>query len=207
MNYSDLSSPAFYQDPYPLYQLLRQAGALVPIAPSTLITGRFETVQALLLDRKMGKAYLEAVRNRYGEEGVHQPVYQALSRVLLMMNPPTHTRLRSLLMKAFNARQIDLLRDISQTTADELVDALPKGHPFDLVSQFAVPMPIRIICKMMDVRVEDAPMLGREVGQVAQALEAAPLNAAQLAAANRSAINLESYLGLDQAEREFLSQA
>jgi cytochrome P450 len=193
MNYTDLASADFYKDPYPLYQRLRQAGPLVPIAPRTLITGHSDVVRALLVDRKMGKEYMEAVRTRYGEAGVHQPVFQALSRMLLMMNPPAHTRLRALLMKAFNARQIDLLREILQSSADELIDALPADQPFDLVSQFALPMPIRIICRMMDVRVDDAPMLGAEVGRLAQALEAAPLSADQLASANTALSNLEAY--------------
>jgi cytochrome P450 len=193
MNYTDLASPDFYKDPYPLYQRLRDAGQLVPIAPRTLISGHFDVIRALLVDRKMGKAYMEAVRSRYGEAGVQQPVFQALSRMLLMMNPPAHTRLRTLLMKAFNARQIDLLREISQSTADELIDALPAGQPFDIMSQFALPMPIRIICRMMDVRVEDAPMLGADVGRLAQAFEAAPLNADQIAMTNTALSNLEAY--------------
>lgn len=193
MKYTDLASPEFYKDPYPLYQRLREAAPLVPIAPNTLITGQSDVIHALLVDRKMGKAYLQAVQSRYGEAGVQQPVFQALSRVLLMMNPPAHTRLRALLMKAFNARQIDLLRDTSHAVADELIDALPKDQPFDLVSGFAVPMPIRIICKMMDLNVDDAPMLGAEVSYLVQALEAAPLSEEQLAKANAANSNLEAY--------------
>jgi cytochrome P450 len=193
MNYTDLSSADFYKDPYPVYQRIRQEGRLVQVAPNTLITGHYDIVHALLVDRKMGKCYLESVRSRYGEEGVHQPVFQALSRMFLMMNPPAHTRLRALLMKAFNAKQIELLHGISQSVADELIDALPADGPFDLVSEFAVPMPIRIICRMMDLCVEDALMLGAEVGQVAQSLEPAPLSADRLASANRAARNLEAF--------------
>jgi cytochrome P450 len=193
MNYTDLSSADFYKDPYPVYQRIRQEGRLVPVAPNTLITGHYDIVHALLVDRKMGKCYLESVRSRYGEEGVHQPVFQALSRMFLMMNPPAHTRLRALLMKAFNAKQIEFLEGVSQSVADELIDALPADGPFDLVSEFAVPMPIRIICRMMDLCVEDALRLGAEVGQVAQSLEPAPLSADRLASANRAARNLEAF--------------
>ncbi|MFM0290501.1 cytochrome P450 [Paraburkholderia megapolitana] len=193
MNYTDLASPDFYRDPYPVYQLLRQAGNLVPIAPRTLITGHADIARTVLADRKMGKSYLEAVRTRYGEAGVSQPAFQALSKMLLMMNPPAHTRLRALLMKAFNSRQIDLLRDISQSTADELIDALEANRPIDLVSEFAAPMPIRIICKIMDVPLDHAPTLGANVGRLAQTLEAAPLSPEQIAAANTALENLEHY--------------
>ena len=193
LQYSDLASPDFYRNPYPLYEKLRAAGPFVQMAPKALITGRAETVRAVLLDRKMGKAYLQAVHSRYGEAGVQQPVFQALSRTLLMMNPPTHTRLRALLMKAFNAKQIDSMREMSQASSDELIDALPTDRTFDLVSGFTTPMPVRLICKMMDMPVEDALMLGGEVSKMGQALEAAPLNAEQLAAANAANVSLEAY--------------
>lgn len=64
-----------------------------------------------------------------------------------------------------------MLREVSQTVADELIYALPADQPFDLVSNFAVPMPVRIICRMLDVRVDDVPMLGAEVGQMVLSLE------------------------------------
>src|SRR5258708_32828641 len=100
----------------------------------------------------MGKGYLDTVRVRYGEEAVHQPAFQAMSRMFLMMNPPAHTRLRALLMKAFNARQIELLREVTQAVADQLIDALPANRPFDLVPSFAVPLPVTIICRRLNVR-------------------------------------------------------
>jgi len=193
MKYSDLASTEFYQNPYPLYERLRQAGPLVQIAPNTLIAGRYESVRAVLADKKMGKAYMLAVQSRYGESGPRQPAFQMLSRVLLMMNPPTHTRLRALLMKAFNSKQVELMRETIEAVADELVDALPSDKPFDLVSDFAVPMPLRIICRMMDVPLADASMLGAETERFAQALEAAPLNAEQLERANAATQNMAAY--------------
>jgi len=193
MQYSDLASPDFYRNPYPLYEQLRAAAPMVPIAPNTLITGRAEIVRAVLLERKMGRAYMDAVRSRYGEEGVAAPVFQALSRVMLMLNPPSHTRLRALLMKAFNARQIEAMREITHQVANDLISALPTHGSFDLVKGLTGPMPITIICRMMDIRVDDALMLGDEACKVVQALEAAPLSQQQLADANSATLNLEGY--------------
>jgi cytochrome P450 len=193
MKFTDLSSAEFYKDPYPLYQRVRDEGRLVPIAPNAFMTAHYDIIQALLVDRKMGKGYLDGIRVRYGDEGVHQPVFQTMSRMFLQMNPPAHTRLRALLMKAFNARQIELLRKITQAVADELIDALPADRPFDLVSKFAVPMPVRIICQLLDLRVDDAPMLGAKVGEMVLSLEAAPLDAGRLAGANAAARDLEAY--------------
>lgn len=103
MNLADFSSPAFFDNPYPIYERLRQAGDLVPIGPSLMMTGRYDLIEALLHDRRMGKAYMPSVIARYGPLAVEQPVFRAISRMFLMANPPEHTRLRTLLMHSFNA--------------------------------------------------------------------------------------------------------
>ena len=193
MKFSDLSSPAFFENPYPFYERLRAQGALIPLAPNIVITGHYAMVDALLRDRRMGKTYMPSVVARYGESGPEQPVFQALSRMFLMMNPPVHTRLRSLLMAAFNARQIDLLRDTAQSTADSLIDALEPGAEFDLVSDYALPLPVNVICRLLDVPVEDGVKLGSAASHFGNALEAAPMDATHLAAANEATQTLECY--------------
>jgi cytochrome P450 len=95
-------------------------------------TGHYDIIDALLVGRKMGWGYMEDVRMRYGEEGGPATAFQALSRMYLMMNPPKHTRLRAPSVKAFCAKQIELLRTVSQAVAGELIDAIPKCRPFDL---------------------------------------------------------------------------
>jgi cytochrome P450 len=95
MKFGDLSSPAFFEDPYPLYERIRGEGAFISLAPNTLLTGRYAVADVLLHDRRMGKACMERAIVRYGETAREQPVFQALSRTFLMMNPPTHTRLRA----------------------------------------------------------------------------------------------------------------
>ncbi|WP_158938065.1 cytochrome P450 [Burkholderia sp. S171] len=193
MKFSDLSSPAFFENPYPFYEQLRAQGALIPLAPNVVITGHYAMVDALLRDRRMGKTYMPSVVARYGESAPEQPVFQALSRMFLMMNPPAHTRLRSLLMAAFNARQIDLLRDTAQSTADSLIDALDPGAEFDLVTDYALPLPVNVICRLLDVPVEDGVKLGSAASHFGNALEAAPMDAVHLAAANEATQTLERY--------------
>jgi cytochrome P450 len=193
MKFSDLSSPAFFENPYPFYEQLRGESALVPLAPNVMLTGRYAVIDALLHERRMGKTYMPSVVARYGESGREQPVFQALSRMFLMMNPPAHTRLRSLLMKAFNARQIEMLRDISQCTADSLIDAFEPGAQFDLISDYAMPLPVNIICRLLDVPVEEGVRLGAAASQLASALDAAPMDAARLAQANEATLTLERF--------------
>lgn len=67
MKFTDLSSPAYFDNPYPFYEGIRSAGAFVPLAPSIMLTGRHAVIDALLPDRRMGKTYMPSVVARYGE--------------------------------------------------------------------------------------------------------------------------------------------
>ncbi|SIT35803.1 putative cytochrome P450 133B2 [Paraburkholderia ribeironis] len=193
MNFTDFSSPAFFADPYPLYQQVRDAGPLLPVGANARVTGRFEIIDALLRDRRMGKTYLQSVSARYGDEATGQPVFQALRRTFLMMNPPTHTRLRALLMKAFNARQIGKLRDIVVATAHELVERIGTKAEFDLVSEYALPLPIEIICRLLDIPSAHGTELGVAASRLVSALDLAPLDEHALGEANDAALTLERY--------------
>ena len=80
----------------------------------------------------MGRMYMQSVRTRYAPDKAEAPVFSAFARMMLLMNPPDHTRLRSLLMKAFNASQGERFLQLTQGIADRLVDrfiaaAEPRG--------------------------------------------------------------------------------
>ncbi|TDG03306.1 cytochrome P450 [Paraburkholderia guartelaensis] len=193
MQFSDFSSPAFFANPYPFYEKIRAAGAILPVGPKAFVTGRFEIIDALLRDPRMGKTYLQSVAARYGEAATAQPVFQSLSRTLLMMNPPAHTRLRALLMKTFNARGIEKLTSIVEATTHELLESVGSRAEFDLVSDYAFPLPVRIICRLLDVPVADATALGGAASQLVAAFDLAPLDQNGLHAADEAALTLERY--------------
>ncbi|MEK6421794.1 MAG: cytochrome P450 [Burkholderia gladioli] len=193
MNFSMFSSPAFFADPYPLYAQLRAKGPLLEIAPNARVTGDYAVIDALLRERRAGRTYLESVRVRYGDDKVEMPVFQMLSRMFLMMNPPSHTRLRTLLMKAFNARQVESLREIVDVSTHELLDAIAAKPAFDFVADFAQPLPLNIICRLLDIPFDDGTRLGHAASCMAAAFELAPLDAAMLNEANEGALALERY--------------
>ncbi|MFC9621041.1 cytochrome P450 [Streptomyces sp. NPDC056930] len=77
---------------------------------------------------------------------------------ILSMDPPDHTRLRSLVAKAFTVRQIEKLRpQVRELTAGLLDDMEAAGPPADLVDLFALPLPVAVICRMLGVPTEDRP--------------------------------------------------
>ncbi|PTL81458.1 cytochrome P450 [Vitiosangium sp. GDMCC 1.1324] len=81
---------------------------------------------------------------------------QALSQHMLMTDPPDHTRLRTLVSKAFTPRRVEELRTRITTIAGELLDtARARGSSMDLLDAFAFPLPIIVIAEMLGVPVED----------------------------------------------------
>jgi cytochrome P450 len=75
---------------------------------------------------------------------------------ILTMDPPDHTRLRTLVAKAFTMRRVELLRPRVAELATELLAGLKAaGQPADLVEDFALPIPVAVICELLGVPVED----------------------------------------------------
>jgi cytochrome P450 len=77
---------------------------------------------------------------------------------ILSMDPPEHTRLRTLVAKAFTVRRVEELRPRARAVAVELVeDMTAAGPPADLVDRFALPLPVAVICELLGVPVADRP--------------------------------------------------
>ncbi|GAA0629603.1 cytochrome P450 [Kutzneria viridogrisea] len=117
--------------------------------PCWLVT-RYEDAKLVLGDPRFSRAMSrerDEPRTRLAE---------ASDGGILSMDPPDHSRLRKLVAKAFTVRRVELLRERAQEIADGLVDdMLAKGAPADLVEDFALPLPITVICELLGVPYED----------------------------------------------------
>lgn len=84
--------------------------------------------------------------------GEHRPaVGSALTAHMLNADPPDHTRLRSLVGKAFTSRRVERLSPNIVRTTEELLDGMAaKGTP-DLMADFAIPLTIGVICELLGV--------------------------------------------------------
>ncbi|MDT5042660.1 MAG: hypothetical protein QOE51_3645 [Actinoplanes sp.] len=137
----------------PLYAELRRQEPVVqvqlPFGETAWLATRYEDVRVVLGDARFSRA---------ASVGRDEPrlTPQPIGGGILSMDPPDHSRLRRLVAKAFTARRVDLLRPDTTEIADELVDAMiAGGSPADLVEQFAAPLPIRVICRLLGVPVSD----------------------------------------------------
>jgi len=77
---------------------------------------------------------------------------------ILSMDPPEHSRLRTLVAKAFTVRRVEELRPRARAIAEGLIeDMKAAGPPSDLVDMFALPLPVAVICELLGVPVSDRP--------------------------------------------------
>ncbi|QFZ21419.1 cytochrome P450 [Saccharothrix syringae] len=141
-------------DPEPLFAELRERQPLVRVRlpygePGWLAT-RYEDVKVVLGDPRFSRAAAT------GRDEPRTRLHQAPPGNIMSLDPPEHSRLRRLVTKAFTARRVEQLRPWTRRIADGLVDAmLAKGSPADLVEDFALPLPITVICELLGVPYED----------------------------------------------------
>ncbi len=103
------------------------------------------------------------VKNRGSVPAVGEPAQQPalpaamryLNQHLLSVDPPRHTRLRALIQRAFVPRMIDRLRPRIQSIADELLDPVMARGSIELIGEYAMPLPIRIIAELLGIPLED----------------------------------------------------
>lgn len=193
MKFSDLATPALYADPYPTYEELHADAPLLALAPGVWITGDYQMIDALLRDRRVGHDYLRFIKERYGEEKAKGPRFQSAARMMITNNPPSHTRVRGVLMKAFDGRQVDEFRHLAQETADDLASRIERSGEGDLMTEFALPLTIHVICRLLNTPYEDTAFLNKEIGILARGLDAAPMDEEQLNAGNNASLALQDY--------------
>ncbi len=153
------TDPAFVQNPYPFYETARAHGPFFHWADYDLpCTGNAAAVNAIFRDRRFGR---EAPPEFAPPIPPHLELfYQFENHSMLSLEPPAHTRLRGLVLRAFTSRRIAALApEISELT-HALIDALPKRE-FDLLPLFAQKLPVIIIARLLGVPEDMAPDLLR----------------------------------------------
>ena len=143
------TDPAFVQDPYPFYETARAAGPFFRWAEYDLVcTGNAAAVNAIFRDRRFGR---EAPPERAPVIPPHlAPFYAVEAHSMLELEPPRHTRLRGLVLRACTSRRIAGLAPEIAALSHQLIDAFPEGE-FDLLRHFGQKLPVIIIARLLGV--------------------------------------------------------
>ena len=160
----DVADPAFIANPYPVLNELREATPIFwnPATNQWMLT-RFSDVQETLRDRRLGRAFSH--RYTYAELGRDEPdarwaaFHEHEQWSLLCLEPPDHTRIRRLAAKVFTPRSITAMRPIVQALSDELLDHCRELGEFELLTDYAQPFSVAVICSMLGVPRGDTQLL------------------------------------------------
>ncbi len=160
----DARDPAFYSDPNRAYAALH---ANCPTfyweeQKQWFVTG-YDHVNALLRDRRFGRQILHiATREELGlpEPAAHTRHFdKAEEHSLLEIEPPEHTRLRTLVNRAFVSRHVEKMTPEIEELANRLIDGFEKDGKTELLSTFADIIPVTMIARMIGIPEEMGPQL------------------------------------------------
>ncbi|MCP9230683.1 cytochrome P450 [Mesorhizobium sp. LMG 17147] len=158
----DPHEPAFFQNPYEAYAFLHGASnAFFWEEFGFWCFGGFDDVNRLLRDRRFGRQNPAGIPDSrgIGQDRTHLSAFDGVeANSMLELEPPVHTRLRTLVNRAFVSRQVERLRPRVEALANELIDRFEPGE-VDLLPALAAPLPITIIAEMLGVPVDMGPQL------------------------------------------------
>ena len=172
----DLKDPEFIADPYPFLARLRAVEK--PIWHEDLgiyLAATHKDASEVLRNKSLGRIYIdrEPVADWKTFNWLH-------SESILESEPPKHTRLRGLISKAFNRNRIESLRPkIEEIVGELLTELTTSGPTFDLISNYAEPLPVRIIAELLGFPRSEEHLLRPWSQAIVKMYEVSPSEAVQ----------------------------
>ena len=152
----DVRDPAFYTNPLSAYAALHaQCPSFFWEEQQQWYFAGYDQVNSLLRDRRFGRQILHvATREELGltEPKPHLADFDRLeAHSLLELEPPAHTRLRTLVSRAFVSRQIEQLKPDIADLSHSLIDGFEKDGHVELLKAYAEIVPVTVIARMLGV--------------------------------------------------------
>ena len=157
----DMAAEGFWREPALTARPLLEAGARVAHVPG------FETIMLLRYrdryDALVDPQRLGNIGSRYFElQGWSEgPWVEWTRRSIVMVDPPVHTRLRSLVNRVFTPRRVEEIHDTTVKVAHELSSVAADAGTVELVHDWARLLPLRVICTMLGIPSVDQEQMGR----------------------------------------------
>lgn len=192
--------PEVHANPYPLYQRLRTQDPVHHSETGFWVLTRHADAATVLRDPRMSRDPRRSAQFQLLRAGDGQDPFEDGAPSMLFVDPPDHTRLRALVIKAFTPAAIGRLRSRVEELTGQLLDRVAGTGEVDLVNDLAYPLPVTVICELLGVPAQDQTRFRAWSGALVYLLD--PLVATdtlQRALAARAA--LRGYLGAVVAER------
>ncbi len=186
-------APEFIRNPYPHYARLRAADPMHLTSFGSFVASRHAEASLVLRDKRFGKDFVERTVRRYGPDIMKEPIFRSMSHWMLQQDPPDHTRLRGLVVKAFTARRVEDMRPRIQQIVDETLDRIAPRGKMDLIEDYAFRLPVTIICDMLGIPEEHRQAFyagSRDGGRI---LDPVPLSSEEIKQGNASNVMAQMY--------------
>ncbi|MCV7103485.1 cytochrome P450 [Mycobacterium palustre] len=165
-----LLDPANRADPYRICAQFRERGPLqVPDSPLTVFPTYRDCDEVLRHPSSSSNNMNSTAAKRQLEAGLLQP--RQFPPGFLFLDPPDHTRLRRLVSKAFAPGVVNALQPEIRGLVDGLLDRIAENGRFDVVADFAYPLPVAVICRLLGVPLDDESQFSHASAVLAQALD------------------------------------
>ena len=153
-----LGTSAGRADPYPLYAALHEIGDVIDIGPGGVMVVGYDAINLVLRDPGFRVSDASSF-DRDFPAWRQNPAFVQGADWILNLNPPRHSRIRSLMARAFTARRIAGLEPAIARMADDLLDAMADrgadGGVVEFMHDFAYLLPITVICELIGIPAED----------------------------------------------------
>jgi len=195
------ANPEFVADPYPQLAELRSLGR--PIwheETGMFLAARYKDANAVLRNRSLGRIFSPRT-----PETEWETFNYLHADSILDSEPPKHTRLRSLVMKAFNPKRIEELRPNIERITNQLLhrieDKLQSSGTFDLIADYAEPLPVMVIAELLGFPEADEHLLRPWSQAIVKMYEPSPTEE-QKADARKASNEFASYVHSLMVERQ-----
>ena len=195
------ANPEFVADPYPQLAELRSLGR--PIwheETGMFLAARYKDANAVLRNRSLGRIFSPRT-----PETEWETFNYLHADSILDSEPPKHTRLRSLVMKAFNPKRIEELRPNIERITNQLLhrieDKLQSSGTFDLIADYAEPLPVMVIAELLGFPEADEHLLRPWSQAIVKMYEPSPTEE-QKADARKASNEFAAYVHSLMVERQ-----
>jgi cytochrome P450 len=191
--FTALSTPQGRANPYPYFAALHELGEAVRLAPEATVVVGYDAVSSVLRDPGF-RVSDEAELDRSFPGWRANPVFVQAVDWILNVDGARHTRVRSLIARAFTARRVAALEPAITRMADDLLDAMAgrsaDGSVVEFMHDFAYLLPVTVICELIGIPESDRESFRPVARDIAGVFELDPAN---LPAINAAAVELLAY--------------
>ncbi|OBK53880.1 cytochrome P450 [Mycobacterium kubicae] len=164
-----LIDPATRPDPYPVCAQVRERGPLQMPGANFVMFSSYRDCDEVLRHPASSSDQLKSTAAQ--QMDVDPAARRETPPGFLFLDPPDHTRLRKLVSKAFAPKVVSALQPEIRALVHGLLDRIAAAGHFDVIDDFAYPLPVAVICRLLGVPLEDEPQFSWASALLAQSLD------------------------------------